>query len=523
MASVFLSYDHDDSARAAPIAAALEAHGHSVWWDRHIHGGAEYNDLIESAVATSDAVVVLWSENSVRSAWVRDEAGEGRDRGRLVPVLIEPVKPPMGFRQYQTIDLSGWNGGKRIPRLPELIHAIDSVAGAPPAAAEQRAPPKRARAAADERRISRRTAIAGSVAAVGALAGSGIWWATRPREDPRFTAMLDRVSDQIDKGTADDKTVKLMEQAVAARPDSARAWGLLAFLKGSDDVGGSEQAARRALSLDPKQPDALLAMFELQGATLDWFTRDRRLRQIIAVDPNNLRAITELMFLTGGTGLLRESWSWNERALALEPLSPDLLSRRALKLWIMGRVTEADKVIDQDRALYPKNGWVWWVRFFMLALSGRAQAAQAMLDADPGMIGERPRLRLWQNSLPALERPSPAAVARARGSCIESARQSGFMANEAALIMCALGDVDFAFDVADALFFSRGPLVRRGEAGARGAAEDAEWRTSTAWLWPPPAAPMRADRRFLPLCDGIGLVDYWRKRRVKPDFMLGKA
>src|SRR5438067_1659094 len=103
MASVFLSYDHEDSARAAPLAAALEAHGHSVWWDRHIHGGAEYNSAIETAVEGSDAVIVLWSEKSVRSAWVRDEAAEGRDRGCLIPVLIDAVKPPMGFRQYQTI------------------------------------------------------------------------------------------------------------------------------------------------------------------------------------------------------------------------------------------------------------------------------------------------------------------------------------------------------------------------------------------------------------------------------------
>src|SRR5690349_5203026 len=121
MASVFLSYDHEDEARAAAIAAALEQHGHTVWWDRQIHGGAEYDSAIQTAVEQADAVVVLWSARSVRSAWVRDEAAEGRDRGRLVPVLIDDSKPPMGFRQFQTLDLSGWTGGKRIARLPELL------------------------------------------------------------------------------------------------------------------------------------------------------------------------------------------------------------------------------------------------------------------------------------------------------------------------------------------------------------------------------------------------------------------
>lgn len=139
MASVFLSYDHEDADRAGPIAAALEKAGHSVWWDRHIHGGAEYNSEIEGAVERAEAVVVLWSERSVKSAWVRDEAAEGRDNGKLVPVLLDRVKPPMGFRQYQTIDLSSWTGGKRIPNQQALLGAIEQVraplAGRPAAAA----------------------------------------------------------------------------------------------------------------------------------------------------------------------------------------------------------------------------------------------------------------------------------------------------------------------------------------------------------------------------------------------------
>ena len=123
MASVFLSYDHEDSALAAPIAAALENAGHSVWWDRQIHGGAEYNSEIESAVERADAVVVLWTERSVKSAWVRDEAAEGRDSGKLVPVSLDDAKPPMGFRQYQTIRLSRPKGRKAPPEIEQLARA----------------------------------------------------------------------------------------------------------------------------------------------------------------------------------------------------------------------------------------------------------------------------------------------------------------------------------------------------------------------------------------------------------------
>ena len=129
MAGVFLSYDHEDMDRAAPIAAALENAGHTVWWDRQIHGGAEYNSEIEGAVAAADVVVVLWTERSVRSGWVRDEAAEGRDRGKLVPVALDATKPPMGFRQYQTIRAPELRGRKRSAQIAELLNAIQKIAG----------------------------------------------------------------------------------------------------------------------------------------------------------------------------------------------------------------------------------------------------------------------------------------------------------------------------------------------------------------------------------------------------------
>lgn len=145
MASVFLSYDHDDADHAAPIVDALEKAGHSVWWDRHIAGGTEYNNEIERAVERSDAVVVLWSKGSVKSAWVRDEAAEGRDQGKLVPVLIDAVKPPMGFRQYQTIGLSRSRGRARDPAMAELLRAIDGLGASAATVRNKPTPPSRRR------------------------------------------------------------------------------------------------------------------------------------------------------------------------------------------------------------------------------------------------------------------------------------------------------------------------------------------------------------------------------------------
>ena len=77
----------------------------------------------------AEAVVVLWSEASVGSAWVKDEAGEGRDSGRLVPVSIGSAKPPLGFRQFQTIDLGAWDGHGQPQALDELLDGIGRTCG----------------------------------------------------------------------------------------------------------------------------------------------------------------------------------------------------------------------------------------------------------------------------------------------------------------------------------------------------------------------------------------------------------
>jgi tetratricopeptide (TPR) repeat protein len=126
MASVFLSYDREDAGRARHFAQTLEKEGHEVWWDLHVRGGAQFSKVIEEALKAANAVVVLWSRNAIDSAWVRDEAAAGRDSGRLVPVTIDGTEPPLGFRQFQTIDLSRWKG-RGTPA--ELRLLLDGIAG----------------------------------------------------------------------------------------------------------------------------------------------------------------------------------------------------------------------------------------------------------------------------------------------------------------------------------------------------------------------------------------------------------
>jgi adenylate cyclase len=125
MGAIFLSYSRDDRACAEALARVLERAGHEVWWDRRIESGEEFAAEIEAALDRADLVLVAWSAHSGKSPWVRDEAATGRDEGRLLPVSIDGSRPPMGFRQYQTLDLTGWKGGNRDRRTAELLESVE--------------------------------------------------------------------------------------------------------------------------------------------------------------------------------------------------------------------------------------------------------------------------------------------------------------------------------------------------------------------------------------------------------------
>ncbi|HET9355423.1 MAG TPA: TIR domain-containing protein, partial [Sphingomicrobium sp.] len=124
MADVFISYASVDRAVAERIARAIEKSGLSVWWDRHIKGGAEFSRDIEEHLESATKILVLWSKEAVNSRWVKDEASVAVDTGRLVAATIDGTPAPLGFRQFQTIDLKRWTSrGTAIPR--ELAEALD--------------------------------------------------------------------------------------------------------------------------------------------------------------------------------------------------------------------------------------------------------------------------------------------------------------------------------------------------------------------------------------------------------------
>jgi adenylate cyclase len=156
MADVFVSYARSDKTRVAPLVAAIEAQGWSVWWDPEISPGQEYDRQIAAELKLARAVVVIWTPRSVESRWVRGEAREALERGILVPVRLDNASLPIDARALHTTDLDDSALGAGSPQVDEVLRAIRSLVGAQPAASAVAVP---SRASAASARSARRVAI----------------------------------------------------------------------------------------------------------------------------------------------------------------------------------------------------------------------------------------------------------------------------------------------------------------------------------------------------------------------------
>ena len=169
---LFVSYSRTDLARARPVIDLLEGAGFDVWWDGRLEGGENYLQTTETALETCACVVVLWSATSVASHWVRDEAQRGRERGCLVPLSIDGTMAPLGFRQFQLLDISAWDGRAQSAEAARILVAVRARIGgeaAAPAPQPPAPPPLRAPA------LSRRTLVLGGVGLAAVGGGLGAW------------------------------------------------------------------------------------------------------------------------------------------------------------------------------------------------------------------------------------------------------------------------------------------------------------------------------------------------------------
>jgi hypothetical protein len=89
MADIFVSYAKADRSLAAKLAAMLEAEGWKVWWDTSLVIGDDFRNEIMTELGRARAVIVIWTDASIKSDWVRSEAGRAQADRKLIPVKLE--------------------------------------------------------------------------------------------------------------------------------------------------------------------------------------------------------------------------------------------------------------------------------------------------------------------------------------------------------------------------------------------------------------------------------------------------
>lgn len=340
MADIFISYAREDADRVRRIAERLRAGGYDVWWDRKIGGGAVFAREIERELKDAGVVLVAWSAAAAASHWVVDEATEGRDAGKLVPISLDGAPAPLGFRQYQVINFADPQAEEAAFRdLETTIERIfesgwrkkdAAVAVAVPLAS---APTPRVEPA---RRMPRALLVSLAVFALGAAAAIFAWAARQPAPPAAHA----------------------VGAAAANATSDATAIAVLPFTFAGGGDGGEDAAARLA-------GDVAAALMREPWLSVE---SARSVAAAAATEPgvSKLAAELDVAYLVdgelrnggGGIGVSLHAlsaasgarvWSLNETFAAGELADPDVAAQIANSIWRALYVAEAARVRDAPR------------------------------------------------------------------------------------------------------------------------------------------------------------------------------
>lgn len=535
MAFIFLSYERKDSETARIIADALGNAGHTVWWDRHIKGGAQFSKEIERALDRADVVVVLWSASSVDSAWVRDEATTGRDSGRLVPARIDHTPPPLGFRQYQTIDLTGQKSRPSSEGVEALLDTIADLVAVDEQSAD--AIPRNVGDATTlrARLLTRRSAIVGITSlGVAGAAGFLLLKERPPTTSPEVEALLAQAWQAWFQGTSEgnSQALGLYRRATVLAPDYPDAWGFLgcayadrahSWARAAERSAlrdRARDAGRQALRLDSKNAYGRAAIAYAQPMRGNWLVMEREFTRALQEQPGKWLITYSLALLFTRVGRLSEAASLFDELRAGASTATQYLWH-IHSLWGSGRLEEAERKLQEATEIYGAQRGIWFTRFNMLMLSGNPSAAithAGDLQRRPsGVTDELLELPIAVATA-VLNRNAVDTAALAKAS-IEYARASTSQAERAIQFTSALGRLDEAFAIAEAYFFSRGFAVPDFEAKAETSVDVSLDTRQTGFLFLPTLKAMRADDRFERLTEEIGLTLYWRQSGAQPDYL----
>lgn len=295
----------------------------------------------------------------------------------------------------------------------------------------------------------------------------------------------------------------LIREATGLDPDCAVAWEALAAIEFGYDLAGFAKAgaaARRALALNDRLPEAWAILGEIAEQEKRWSDAEEYFLKAIYSDPTNIRANGWYSESLLTRGRIREGLRHILEAWEREPASVHLNWRVMFTAIYAGEWELALKHGRLFDELRPGGGmdFVWFEIAYALLKSGEREAGLAMFDeylarSDQDWVGWYSRcVHAWAGDGPrdGLEEDMAGTWARIRGRKVNPWEIP--LAAESGLITCDMwvGDGDIAVDV----------LL----------SADVTELNFIMFFWPD-AAPLRQHPRFRALVKESGLLDYWHQ------------
>lgn len=269
----------------------------------------------------------------------------------------------------------------------------------------------------------------------------------------------------------------------------------------------AEREAKRALALDPANGEAYLALSILAESLVE---EEALCRKGLKVEPDEPTLNSNLAALLDDVGRSGEALALQRRSVMLDPLSPRKNSALAQMQARSGNTSAAIATADRAFAMNPNNSAVWSTRLFILIAAGRIVEGRALLDQVEQNDRSIPpaAFAVLRRYLEATESGTAQAKAAAIRA-IDTALANGALERAVWLaeIAARLGDVDTAYAILEATYFPGGKTVTLKN----------HYGPDTTSVMQPALAALRADPRFLPLAERLGLMDYWRESKG-PDF-----
>ena len=375
-------------------------------------------------------------------------------------------------------------------------------------------------------------AVAGA-GGLAALTGGGFWWRSQRRSaSPEANTLYEKGREALLQGLPEPvaQAVGFLREAVAENPNDPKAWGALALayqasLTYTDPtrqdgvVAQAQAAAKRALELDPNEPDGAAALALLAPQYRNWEAAEPLYRRALSLHPHQSTLQAAYAKFLLGVGRIRASVTAAEAALAADRFSPVNHHNLARSLWSAGRTEEAELVLRKALGLWPEHYALWFLRFYLWVHTGRADQALAIGED----VASRPisipaaDIELSLTGARAVLSRTPKEVDAAVDILMTAAKRGAGYAETGMGWMAALDRLDEGFGIARGMYFGEGFAIGATRYSTAQGRFMVEGTRNTHPLFMPPTAALRLDPRFGTLMRDLGIGHYWKTTGRGPD------